>query len=151
MSSEIDIRRKVELWLCEELNTRLESLRAYPSLGGNLDDSGEDTEDAANTPNGPYIGVRTIEAEEQLNNETWSIAAEVIFISHQADLTSSQHAVDARAIRDALSSLRSTCVGMYEPIHLLVHGMEVAGGEAYNDDDDKSHGAAQRVVMGVTG
>jgi hypothetical protein len=136
-----DIKRKVELWLCQALSEALPAQRFVPLKGGS------DLEDAE-VIEPPYTVVDVREAVKFLQSgSTWTLEVAVTLVTHIQAVTTPEHSRTVREICDALLNLGSG----YNAEHaLIVHGVDVVTMESVDDEARQSHGDVIMCTVGAS-
>ncbi|MEA3208373.1 MAG: hypothetical protein QOE70_1430 [Chthoniobacter sp.] len=145
-----EIKRKVELWLCREMRAAIPGSRAVPSKGG--DDGGGE----ADQPEPPFTFAKVVECNEITPQGAevpgvYQITVKVARVSHIDETSAPQHSAQVQQFREALRGLRR---GYYEPLQLVINGIDFApnsSNEEISDADQQAHGDVFTLVMGVTG
>ncbi len=126
-----DIKRKIELWLCQELRMALPEQRFFPLKGG------DDTNDAA-VIEPPYTIVEAREAEKFIQDEpTWTVETALTLVTHIDEVSTPAHSVMVREIYEAVVAIGHG----YNPEQgLIVHGVDVGTTESVENEEKQIHG-----------
>ncbi|MEA3208366.1 MAG: hypothetical protein QOE70_1423 [Chthoniobacter sp.] len=144
-----EIKRKVELWLCAEMKHAIPGSRAVPSKGGD-----ENTD--ADGPEPPFTFVKVVECNELTPQGSdvpgvYQITAKVARVSHIDETSAPQHSAQVQQFREALRGLQP---GYYEPLQLVINGIDFApnsSNEEIQDTERQALGDVFTMVMGVSG
>ncbi len=137
-----EIKRKVELWLCSVLSSRIPGQKFLPAKGG--DDANDGT-----TVEPPFTVVEAKSAEKVLPCEpTWTVEITVTYVTHIDDTSSPAHSQAVRVIYDQLEQLPR---GYFGPQQLTVHGTDITETDEIEDEKRQSHGDVIGVTIGCSG
>jgi hypothetical protein len=136
-----DIKRKVELWLCQALSEALPAQRFVPLKGGS------DVEDGT-VIEPPYTVIDVREAVKFLqDSSTWTLEVAVTLVTHLQTTTTPEHSRMVRAIYDVIVNLGS---GYNVEQELIVHGVDVVTTESVDDETRETHGDVIMCTVGAS-
>jgi hypothetical protein len=136
-----EIKRKVEKWLCAEMRAAIPGSRAVPSKG-----DPEETD----APEPPFTFVKVTECDE-IALDVYQVTVKVARVSHIDDTTAAAHSAAVRQFRVAL---RTLIPGKYEPLDLIISGIEFSVKDSsveVRDAEESAHADVFTLVAGVSG
>lgn len=138
----MDIKRKIELWLCQQLAARVVSPQSVTFLPSHGD-----------TDIDPPFGVVGVASLEELiqGRDLYQGDGALQILSHINDTDSEQHAELVQVIKLALQEIQLELPSFSGDYDLQIHGLDIGGMKANDSPEDSAHADIWPLRFGVSG